>query len=154
MAVCIRKILSRIEQEDYLELLATANPSELLVRQDLSRGDLYVMEDGGQTISAAIVVPLNRTSCELRAIATMEKHKRKGYAKVLLHYLFAVYRDDYQSMVVGTVDGSQLALGFYESQGFRRINVIENYFLDTYSEPIFDNGMQCIDMVMLEKQLG
>ncbi len=154
MAVCIRKIISHTEQEWYMPMLLKANPSNELVIQDLARGDLYVLEDSGTAVSCAIVGPLNLLSCELLNLSTRDGYERQGYAKVLLHYLFAIYRDLYKSMVVGTADFSNIALALYESLGFRRIRVIENYFIDNYSEKIYDEGRLCKDMVVLERALS
>lgn len=153
MAVCIRRIISREEQNCYLPLLLVANPSEKLVRQDLARGDLHILEDRGLEISCAIVAPLNLATCELLNLVTRSGYERKGYAKVLLHYLFAIYRDSFSSMVVGTADFSNEALSLYESQGFRRIRVIENHFIDNYPFPIYDKDRLCKDMVVLERKL-
>ena len=154
MAVCIRRIISREEQECYLPLLLVANPSEKLIRQDLARGELHILEDRGQVVSCAIVAPLNLATCELLNLVTRAGYERKGYAKVLLHYLFAIYRDCYSSMVVGTADFSHEALKLYESQGFQRIKVLENYFNDNYPFPIIDNYRLCKDMIVLERSLN
>jgi ribosomal protein S18 acetylase RimI-like enzyme len=153
MAVCIRKIISRMEQEWYMPMLMKANPSKDLVEKDLARGELYVLEDGGTAVSCAIVGPLNLLSCELLNLSTRDGYERLGYATVLLHYLFAIYRDLYKSMVVGTADLSFIALSLYESQGFRRIRVIENYFIDNYPDAVYEDGHLCKDMVVLEKTL-
>ncbi len=153
MAVCIRRIISREEQDCYLPLLLVANPSEKLVRQDLARGELHILEDKGLYISCAIVAPLNLATCELLNLATRSGYEHKGYAKVLLHYLFAIYRYSYSSMVVGTADFSNEALNLYESQGFQRIRVIENYFTDNYPYPLFDKDKTCKDLIVLERKL-
>lgn len=153
MAVCIRRIISREEQDCYLPLLLVANPSEKLVRQDLARGELHILEDKGLYISCAIVAPLNLATCELLNLATRSGYEHKGYAKVLLHYLFAIYRYSYSSMVVGTADFSNEALNLYESQGFQRIRVIENYFTDNYPYPLFDKDKICKDLIVLERKL-
>jgi ribosomal protein S18 acetylase RimI-like enzyme len=153
MAVCIRRIVSREEQECYLPLLLIANPSKELLHRDLARGDLHTLEDGGQVISCAIVAPLNKSTCELLILTTRTGYERTRYAKVLLHYLFAIYRDSYHSMVVGTADFDNKALALYESQGFRRIKVIGKQFIDNYPQEVFDEDRLCPDLVVLERVL-
>ena len=153
MAVCIRRIISREEQDCYIPLLLIANPSEMLVRQHLSRGDLHVLEDSGIVVSCAIVAPLNLTACEILNLATRSGYERKGYAKVLLHYLFAIYRDCYSSMVVETADFSNEALSLYESQGFHQIRITENRFMGKHQFPVYDKDRICKDIVILERNL-
>jgi ribosomal protein S18 acetylase RimI-like enzyme len=56
-------------------------------------------------------------------------------------------------MVVGTADFSNETLTLYESQGFHRIRVIENYFIENYPFPVMDKNQHCKDMVILERNL-
>jgi len=55
-------------------------------------------------------------------------------------------------MIVGT--GEVLAiLSFYENCGFEKSHSIKNFFTDNYDHPMFEEGIQLIDMVYLKKDL-
>ena len=68
----------------------------------------------------------------------------------MLRYLFAVGADRYEAMYVGT---SVQMIPFYERFGFVPSHRVENFFVDFYPEPIFENGVQCVDMEYLKRRL-
>lgn len=41
-------------------------------------------------------------------------------------------------------------ISLYQKCGFRLKEIIHDYFVDNYDETIFENGIQCRDMVRLE----
>jgi len=53
---------------------------------------------------------------------------------------------------VGTGD-SPLTIPFYEKCGFIRSHKIPNFFTDNYNHPIYEGGVQLIDMVYLQRYL-
>ncbi len=42
---------------------------------------------------------------------------------------------------------------FYEKCGFVRTHSIKNFFIDNYDHPIFESGVQLIDMIYLQRNL-
>lgn len=70
------------------------------------------------------------------------------------YYLF---RKDLQHTIfylqVGTGDVPSTVL-FYEACGFHRSHRIKNFFIDHYDHPIYEDGMQLMDMVYLQKNLS
>ena len=63
-----------------------------------------------------------------------------------------VLEENFRILRVGTGD-SQLTLPFYKKCGFIESHRIKNFFTDNYDHPIFECGVQLIDMVYLEKNL-
>ena len=53
---------------------------------------------------------------------------------------------------VGTGD-SPLTIPFYEKCGFRRFHVIKNFFIDNYDHPIYEDGKQLVDMIILRQKI-
>ena len=56
------------------------------------------------------------------------------------------------TLSVGTGD-SPLTIPFYEKCGFVRSHNIPNFFTDNYDHPIYESGVQLIDMVYLQRCL-
>ncbi len=75
-----------------------------------------------------------------------------GYGKRLIEFIEQTYRDDFRILRVGTGD-SQLTIPFYEKCGFIESHRVKNFFTDNYNHPIFECGVQLVDMVYLEKDL-
>ena len=76
----------------------------------------------------------------------------KGYGSKLLNHIFSHYKGKYTTMLVGTGDISWI-IEFYQTNGFRLSHRIQNFFTDNYDQPMFEEGVQLVDMVYLSKIL-
>ena len=54
---------------------------------------------------------------------------------------------------LGTGNSSIRNLAFYQKVGFRFQSVLRDFFVEYYEEPIFENGIPCKDMVILDMDL-
>ena len=145
----IRKITENKKQ--YLSLLLLADEQESMIDRYLDKGTMYVLDDNG--IKAECVINDEGNGIlEIKNIATAPEHQGKGYAKKLIEYLVAKYKGTYSILQVGTGD-SPLTIPFYEKCGFVRHHIIKNFFTDNYDHPIFECGIQLVDMVYLQRKL-
>ena len=48
---------------------------------------------------------------------------------------------------------SPSTIPFYEACGFRRLHLVQNFFTDHYDHPIYECGVQLVDMVYLQREL-
>ena len=87
---------------------------------------------------------------EIKNIAVDPENQGKGYGKALIDFLASKYADEYSVLQVGTGD-SPLTIPFYEKCGFVRSHKIPNFFTDNYDHPIYEGGVQLIDMVYFAK---
>ncbi len=139
-------------KKDYIDLLLLADEQESMIDRYLERGELFALFDDGGLKSVCVVTRESEDVCELKNIATYEQWQGKGYASQLLDHIFSRYKGQYQQMLVGTGD-SPWILRFYQKHGFILSHRVENFFTDNYDEPIFDNGVQLVDMVYLKRSL-
>jgi len=102
--------------------------------------------------SICVVTRESSDTCELKNIATYEKWHGMGYGSRLIEYICALYKDKYESMIVGTGDIPK-SIRFYEKNGFSIYRKINNFFTDNYDHPMFEDGVQLVDMVYLIKDL-
>jgi GNAT superfamily N-acetyltransferase len=138
-------------KRDFLDLLLLADEQEAMINKYLERGELFALYDGGLK-SVCVVTRESDDICELKNIATYSEWHGQGYGSKLLSYIFTYYRDKYQAMLVGTGDVPWI-LEFYQKNGFRTSHRIANFFTDNYDHPMFDNGVQLVDMVYLKRNL-
>ena len=78
--------------------------------------------------------------------------KQSAIGKALMDFLAEKYAEEYSILQVGTGD-SPLTIPFYEKCGFIRSHKIPNFFTDNYNHPIYEGGVQLIDMVYLQRYL-
>ncbi len=136
---------------DFLDLLLLADEQESMIDKYLQRGELFALYDNGLK-SVCVVTQESDDVCELKNIATYKQWQYHGYGTKLLHHVFSYYKGQYQAMLVGTGD-SQWILQFYQKNGFEMSHRIENFFIDHYNHPMFEDGIQLIDMVYLRRKL-
>ncbi len=145
----IEKIINN--KKKYLDLLLLADESEDMIDRYLESGDMFALfDDDVKTV--CVVAAIDKETCELKNIATYEKYQGRGYAKALINYISNFYKNDYKTMQLGTGDIPAI-LSFYENCGFKISHRLKNFFTDNYDHPMFEDGIQLIDMVYLKKKL-
>ena len=145
----IRKIKENKKQ--FLSLLLLADEQENMVDRYLERGSMYVLDDNGVK-AECVVTDEGDGILEIKNIATVPEYQGKGYARALIEFIVNNYREQYAILQVGTGD-SPLTIPFYEKCGFVRSHIISNFFIDNYDHPIYESGIQLVDMVYLQRPL-
>jgi len=138
-------------KRQYLDLLLLADEQEDMIDRYLATGDMFALYDDDLK-SVCVVVAIDGDTCELKNIATYKKYQGRGYAKSLIKFISDFYKNDYKTMIVGTGEVPTI-LSFYKSCGFEKSHSIKNFFTDNYDHPMFEEGIQLIDMVYLKKDL-
>ncbi len=115
-------------KKQFLPLLLLADEQENMIDRYIDRGTMYVN------------------------IATEPEYQGKGYGKALIDFVAAKYKGKYSILQVGTGD-SPSTIPFYEKCGFVRSHSIKNFFIDHYDHPIYECGIQLIDMIYLQKKI-
>lgn len=146
--------ISTVEDRDdlnYLDLLLLADEELKMIEKYLYRGEMFALYDDNLK-SVCVVTQESDDVCELKNIATYEKWQGKGYGSKLLNHIFSHYKGKYTTMLVGTGDISWI-IKFYQKNGFRPSHRVKNFFTDNYDHPMYEEGVQLVDMVYLRKNL-
>ncbi len=145
----IEKITNNKKQ--YLDLLLLADEQEDMIDRYLESGDMFALYDDDLK-TVCVVAAIDKETCELKNIATYEKYQGNGYGRALINFISDFYKNDYKSMLVGTGETPAI-LSFYESCGFEMSYRVKNFFTDNYDHPMFEDGIQLVDMIYLKKDL-
>lgn len=143
----------KTDKKSYLPLLLLADEQESMIDRYLERGTMFVLTDGGEVKGECVVTDEGDGILELKNIAVEPACHRMGYGKALIEYVAARYRGQYSILQVGTGD-SPLTIPFYERCGFIRSHRVENFFTEHYDHPIYESGVQLVDMVYLRRKLS
>ncbi len=138
-------------KKQFLDLLLLADEQENMIDKYLPNGDMFALYDSGLK-SICVVVPIDKEICELKNIATYKEYQGKGYGRALIKFISDFYKNDYKTMLVGTGE-TPIILSFYKSCGFKESHRVKNFFTDNYDHPMFEEGIQLVDMVYLRKDL-
>lgn len=138
-------------KKQFIALLLLADEQENMIDHYLEKGTMYVLEDGNVK-AECVVTDEDNGILEIKNIAVDPQNQGQGYGKALIDFLASKYADEYSILQVGTGD-SPLTVPFYEKCGFVRSHNIPNFFTDNYDHPIYECGVQLIDMVYLQRCL-
>ena len=141
----------KTDKKKYIKLLLLADEQEDMIDRYLERGTMYVLDDDGVK-AECVVLEVSSEILEIMNIATEPNYQRKGYGKMLIDFIVSMYSGQYAVLRVGTGD-SPLTIPFYEKCGFRRSHTVKNFFTDNYDHPIYECGIQLIDMIYLQRKL-
>lgn len=138
-----------------LDLLLLADPSEEQVMKYASTGECYVaVTPDEEIVGVYVLLQLDERTAEIMNVAVAEHMQGKGLGKKLvLHALNEAKSKGMSKVEIGTGNSSINQLALYQKCGFRITGIIENFFIQNYSEPIFENGIQCRDMVRLSVEI-
>ena len=148
----IRELL--IGEEPPYELLLMADPSIEMINKYLGKGECFVAEKGGQIIGVYVLLPMDSEKVELINIAVSENYQGRGIGKQLvLDAINTARKKGFKTIEVGTGNSSIGQLALYQKCGFRITGIDFDFFTKNYPEEIYENGIQCRDMIRLSQEL-
>ena len=143
----IKQVLDNKKQ--YMDLLFLADEQEDMIDRYLDDGEMFVLLDP-EAAAECVVCDLGEGVFEIKNIATDPAAQGKGYGRTLIEFVMAHYKNRCTKMLVGTGD-SPLTVPFYQKCGFTEHHRVKNFFTDNYDHPIFEAGVQLVDMVYLAR---
>ena len=138
-------------KKQFISLLLLADEQENMIDRYIEKGTMYVLEDDNVK-AECVVTDEGNGILEIKNIAVDPENQGMGYGKTLIDFIASQYADEYSILQVGTGD-SPLTIPFYEKCGFVRFHKIPNFFTDNYDHPIYEGGVQLIDMVYLQRHI-
>lgn len=137
-----------------MELLLLADPSQKLVEEYIQRGECFVAKMDGGIVGVYVLLPTRPETVEIVNIAVDENHQGKGIGKQLVNHAIQSAKSlGYKTIEIGTGNSSVGQLALYQKCGFRITGVDRDFFIRHYSEQIFENGIQVVDMVRLSQDI-
>ncbi|MCA0147304.1 GNAT family N-acetyltransferase [Rossellomorea vietnamensis] len=142
------------DEELPMELLLLADPSETIVKDYTTRGECFVAELEKKIVGVYVLLPTRPETIELVNVAVTEELHGRGIGKQLVMDAVKVAREKgYKTIEVGTGNSGVGQLALYQKCGFRIVGVDLDFFVRHYPEEIYENGIQCRDMVRLSQDL-
>lgn len=136
------------------DLLLLADPSEEALMAYLPYSSIYLAYLQNELVAQYVLYPIDAQELEIKNIAVDEAYQGKGLGKLLLKDATQRAIDaGYETLSIGTSNASIGQLYLYQQQGFELSGIKMNFFINNYTEPILENGIQCKHMIMLTKVL-
>jgi len=140
------------EKEIPYDLLLLADPSRERIDAYLPHAELYAAHARSQLVGCYVLYRLGDGCMEIKNIAVDEGFQGQGIGTQLLaDAIRRAAHSGAKQLVIGTGNSSLGQLYLYQKMGFRITGIKPNFFVDLYPEPIVENGLPCIDMLVLTK---
>jgi len=142
------------DQSVPMDLLLLADPSKEKVLTYVQSGSCYAAYHAQDVIGVYVLLSLYQQTVEIINVAVKESWQEKGIGKQLIRHAIAEAKAaGFHTIEIGTGNSSIPQLALYQKCGFRMTSIDHDFFLKHYDEPIFENGIQCMDMVRLSLTL-
>lgn len=138
------------------DLLLLADETIEGINKYLFDSEVYVakLTDSDAPVGAFCLCRINASTIEIMNIAVSEQYQGTGIGSQLLAESCNIAKEQgCKEIIVGTADCGIKQIRFYEKNGFIQYDIKKDYFTDIYDTPIYENGIQLKDMVMLKKSL-
>lgn len=134
-------------------LLLLADETIEAIEQYVHQSEVYMAEIEGEPMGVVCLYPVDARTVEIKKLAIAERYQGRGYGTLLMDGIKERVKKDHATMIVGTADAGRRQIAFYEKNGFRKFGLKKNFFIDHYKAPIYEDGVQLRDMVMLKLEL-
>ncbi|HJE19740.1 MAG TPA: GNAT family N-acetyltransferase [Aliicoccus persicus] len=149
-------MIKAIEQvsEEVMDLLLVADPSRGQVEGYLVNSTIFVYEDDQEVVGVIVLKQHDEDYTEIMNVSVRESHRGRGIAKELMQKSVDYSRELEVSHVdIATANSSINQLALYQKSGFRITDINKDHFLNHYETPIWENGIQAKDQLVLTYEL-
>jgi aminoglycoside 6'-N-acetyltransferase I len=134
-------------------LLLLADETKEIIDRYAKDGEIYILESKSQIIAVYVLQVIDTERIEIKNIAVDRSYQGQGIGRFLLRDATKRAREKgYGTILIGTANGAIKQLYLYQKEGFDITAIKKNFFIDNYPEPIYENGILCKHMIMLEKK--
>ena len=147
--------ISKVQSKNNLpfHLLLLADETIEAIGKYIYDSDVYVVNTNEhiQPIAVVALYKRNDKEIEIKNIAVSEVSQGRGIGSHLISEIKRIARrENFNSIIVGTPDCAFREIKFYEQNGFTKYDVKKDFFVESYSKPIIENGIMLRDMIMLK----
>ncbi|MBP7902476.1 MAG: GNAT family N-acetyltransferase [Spirochaetes bacterium] len=134
------------------DLLLLADESVESIDKYIHHCVIYLLEFENKSIGVCAVQEIDCGTIEIKNIAVDGEFQNRGFGKMMLKSVSDnAEKNEYTRIIIGTGDAGVMQINLYQKAGFEIYDKKKNFFIDNFPEPIYENGVQLIDMVMLKK---
>lgn len=145
--------LGRNEKTPY-DLLLLADESIESINKYIFDCEIYVLELENKIVAEYALQQINDEEVEIKNIAVTNELQGQGIGKMLLKDAEDKARlRGFKSIAVGTGDVATKQLNLYQKCGFEIFGMKKKFFVENFPSPIYEDGKQLKDMIMLKKKL-
>ena len=135
------------------DLLLLSDPSEEVINEYIHLSTKFVARINSQIVGALVLLKTRPKTMEIMNVSVYEEYQNNGIGKKLIHKAIEFAKEtNIKTLEIGTGNPGTVQMMLYQKCGFRIIGVELDYFRKNHEEKIFENGIECRDMIRMRME--
>ncbi len=136
------------------DLLLLSDPSEEVIAEYIQLSTNFVARLNAKIVGALILLRTRPKTMEIMNISVYEEYQNKGIGRQLIGKAIEYAKESkIKTLEIGTGNPGVIQMMLYQKCGFRIVGVELDYFRKNHKEKIFENGIECRDMIRMKMEL-
>lgn len=137
-----------------LDLLLLSDPSEEVIAEYIDASVQFVARLDAQIVGALLLLKTRPGTMEIMNVSVYEEYQNKGIGRRLIFKAIQFAREKgIKTLEIGTGNPGVIQMLLYQKCGFRIVGVVPDYFRKNHAQWIFENGIECRDMIRMRMEL-
>jgi ribosomal protein S18 acetylase RimI-like enzyme len=136
------------------DLLLLSDPSEEVIAEYIDASVQFAAHLDGRIVGALLLLKTRPGTMEIMNVSVYEEYQNKGVGRQLINKAIQFARGSgIKTLEIGTGNPGVIQMLLYQKCGFRIIGVEPDYFRKNHAQRIFENGIECRDMIRMRMLL-
>jgi ribosomal protein S18 acetylase RimI-like enzyme len=136
------------------DLLLLSDPSEEVIAEYIDASVRFAARLDGKIVGALLLLKTRPGTMEIMNVSVYEEYQNKGIGGLLIRNAIELARErGIKKLEIGTGNPGAMQMLLYQKCGFRIVGVEPDYFRKNHTERIFENGIECRDMIRMRMEL-
>lgn len=147
-------IVEQTKDQIPLDLLLLSDPSEEVIDEYINSCIAFIAKVDTKIVGALLLLKTRPRTMEIMNISVYEDYQNKGIGKRLITKAVEYAKGNgVKTLEIGTGNPGVIQMMLYQKCGFRIVGVELDYFRKNHDEKIFENGIECRDMIRMKMEL-
>ena len=136
------------------DLLLLSDPLEEVISEYIHLSTKFIARINTKIVGALLLLRTRPRTMEIMNISVYEEYQNKGIGKKLINKAIEyAIENKIKVLEIGTGNPGVMQMMLYQKCGFRIVGVELDYFRKNHDEKIFENGIECRDMIRMKMEL-
>jgi len=136
------------------DLLLLSDPSEEVIAEYIHSSIKFIARINTKIVGALLLLKTRPKTMEIMNISVYEEYQNQGIGKKLINKAIDYAKESkIRTLEIGTGNPGIIQMMLYQKCGFRIVGVEFDYFRKNHKERIFENGIECRDMIRMNMEL-
>ena len=137
-----------------IDLLLLSDPSEEVFSEYINLSKRFIAKVEGDIVGALLMLKTRPKTMEIMNVSVYEEYQNKGIGrKMILKAIEYAIEHKIKTIEIGTGNPGVVQMLLYQKCGFRFVGVEQDYFRKNHDEKIFENGIECRDMIRMRIEI-